>query len=336
MKQLDLYDIQINMEDNETGMFLVSLVEDPAMEIDWLMFSKNKPMKFNVDQSKHIITGVAIRADVPIYRYTNGIEYYVRFKKQDIPQIVQKFMQNGFSNLINIQHNENTLSMNDAVMVESFFINKERGICPVEFENIEDGSWCTSYKILNDELWNQIIAGNLKGFSIEIAANLVPTETHVQLSKDIEKSEDEELIEMFELEKVTPINTDTITVDIADIAKQNIDLNTFTTESVEFAMEKHYPVMLTYDNNEATGFRQGAISAYGYTSSGNKALRFHEYYGVSASNTMGWKIILWDHVQEFKVIDYLGTWTANEIGYTGEMGLDGPGYLQNAHTAPMW
>ena len=38
MKQLDLYDIQINMEDNETGMFLVSLVEDPAMEIDWLMF----------------------------------------------------------------------------------------------------------------------------------------------------------------------------------------------------------------------------------------------------------------------------------------------------------
>lgn len=330
---LPLYNITPDMTDENQGMFLVSLVEEPAVEIDFLAFAKENLLFAVQDTEKHIVTGVSILADTPIYRRNQNGEFYVQFRKEDIPAIVEKFMQRGLSNFINIQHDETTLSNTDAVLVESYFVNKERGIVPNEFANVTDGSWITSYKILNEDIWNQIKSGDLKGFSIEISAELEPVKLEKQ--KTAEEIQDEELLNNC-FADMTPVNSATNVIDSIDINKKNIDMNSFTEDTVDYAIQEHKIVLLTYTGNEATGFRQGAVSAYGYTSAGNKALRFHEYSGDSASNTMGWKIILWDDVQEFHVVDYLGVWTASQIGYTGEMGLDGPGFLQNAHEAPMW
>lgn len=132
---LPLYNIMPPDEtDNLTGMSLVSLVENPAVEVDFLAF-ENEQIKFSIqDEDKHIITGVAILADVPIYRRDKKGEFYVQFRKNDIPFIVEKFMKNGFANYISLQHDSETVSNKDAVMIESFFINKERGIIPKEFE----------------------------------------------------------------------------------------------------------------------------------------------------------------------------------------------------------
>ena len=51
---------------------------------------------------------------------------------------------------------------------------------------------------------------------------------------------------------------------------------------------------------------------------------------------MDWKILLWDDIQEFHVVDYLPQWYAAQINYTGEMGLDDTGFLHDATVAPMW
>lgn len=331
---LPLYNITPDMDDVNQGMFLVSLVEEPAVAIDFLAFAKENMLFAVQDTEKHIITGVSILADTPIYRRNKNGEFYVQFRKEDIPAIVEKFMQRGLSNFINIQHDETTLSNTDAILVESYFVNKERGIVPNEFANVTDGSWITSYKIMNEDIWQQIKDGDLRGFSIEISAELEPVKLEKQ--KTEEEIQDEELLKQCFAEKVIPVNSDTSIIDQISIPKDNIDMNTFNEASVEYAIENHKIVLLTYTGNEAGGFRQGAVSAYGYTSAGNKALRFHEFSGDSQSGTMDWKILLWDDVQEFHVIDYLQTWSASQIGYTGEMGLDGPGYLQNAHEAPMW
>lgn len=330
---LPLYNITPDMDDESQGMFLVSLVEEPAVEIDFLAFAKDNMMFAVQDTEKHIVTGVSILADTPIYRRNKSGEFYVQFKKEDIPAIVEKFMQRGLSNFINIQHDETTLSNTDAVLVESYFVNKERGIVPNEFANVTDGSWITSYKILNDEIWNQIKSGDLKGFSIEISSELEPV--HLEKTKTEEEQQDEELMKNC-FADINPINSTVSVVDRIPIEKQNIDINSFNEASVDYAIENHKIVLLSYDGNDATGFRQAAVSAWGYTSAGNKALRIHEYTGASQSGTMGWKILLWNDVREFHVIEYVDSWTAAQIGYTGEMGLDGPGYLQNAHEAPMW
>ena len=334
---LPLYNITPDMTDENQGMFLVSLVEEPAVEIDFLAFAKENMLFAVQDTEKHIVTGVSILADTPIYRRNQNGEFYVQFRKEDIPAIVEKFMQRGLSNFINIQHDEKTLSNTDAVLVESYFVNKERGIVPNEFANVTDGSWITSYKILNEDIWQQIKSGDLKGFSIEISAELEPVKLEKQKTEE-EVSDEELLKNCFALdpEMAAAINEATKVVDSVNIQKENVNLNSFSEESVRYAMENHKIVLLNYTGNEATGFRQGAVSAYGTTSAGNKAIRFHEFSGASQSGTMDWKILLWDDVQEFHVVDYLPQWYAAQIGYTGEMGLDGPGFLQGAVEAPRW
>lgn len=299
---LPVFSITPDMDDENQGMFLVSLVDDPAIEVDFLAFNNEEKLSFAVqDEEKHIVTGPAIIADVPIYRRNKNGEFYVVFKKDDIPAIVEKFMQRGLSNFINVMHDEDSLSNTDAVMIESYFINKERGIYPQEFKNITDGSWFCSFKILNEDIWQQIKSGDLKGFSIEIATDLEP----VKMEKEKTEAEmDQEIIDKLELAKTVVGPTQAAEVIITDMPKINVDLNTKSYQSIAYAIQNQKVVLLNYTGNTAVGFRQVAISALGTTTAGNEALRIFEFFGSSESGGLpGWRILVYDDVTEFHVTD---------------------------------
>lgn len=175
----------LNIDDSEnTGCFKISLVDFPAVETSFLCFDK-EPEKFNfkvTDDEKHIVTGIALRCNVPIYRVSpDGTEYYVLFTKETVEHIMQKFAKdnNGFN--ISLQHE---LDVKDCYVVESYLINKERGIVPQEFSDIEDGSWVVSVKIENPKVWEYIKEGNCSGFSIEILA--IPEALKAAIKKDKE------------------------------------------------------------------------------------------------------------------------------------------------------
>ena len=175
----------LNIDDSEnTGCFKISLVDFPAVETSFLCFNA-EPEKFNfkvTDDEKHIVTGIALRCNVPIYRVApDGTEYYVLFTKDTVEHIMQKFAKdnNGFN--ISIQHE---VDVKDCYVVESYLINKERGIVPQEFSDIEDGSWVVSVKIENPKVWQYIKEGNCSGFSIEILA--IPEALKAAIKKDKE------------------------------------------------------------------------------------------------------------------------------------------------------
>lgn len=173
-KGLPVYNISIDFDTDE-GLQLVSLVDDPAVVESFLTFNSEEPVKlvFTSDEEQHIISGVSLLADTPIYRCDETGGYYVVFTKETIKQLVEKYNKENKTNLTSLQHNGEIIS--DCVMVESYFIDKERGICPKEFEHCPDGSWITSYKVTNDELWNEIkTSGQLNGFSVEISCQLEP------------------------------------------------------------------------------------------------------------------------------------------------------------------
>lgn len=304
--ELPIYRILPPDPDNEQeGMFCVSLVDEPATELNFLQFEKNKKiMSFAVqNKKKHIVTGVSIRCGVPIYRRNKNEEYYVVFEKEDIPLIVEKFMSNNFANIVNIQHDETTLTDKDAVMIESFFIDKERGFCPKEFEDVEDGSWCTSYKILNPDLWELIENGDVTGFSIEICAGLEKIKMEKQ-NPMTEAEIDQEIIDKLELAKTVVGPTQAAETIEVITPKINVDLNTKTYQSVAYAISHQKIVLLNYTGNSAGGFRQVAISALGTTTAGNEALRIFEFFGSSESGGLpGWRILLYDDVTEFHVTD---------------------------------
>ena len=184
--------IDINEDDN-LGLQAVSLVDRPAIEADFLKF-KDQKIVFSKDESKHIVSGPSLIADMPIYRINpfTGEEYYVIFTKEVIEKLVERYSQQNLFNSVNLQHNPDEYT-DKVVLVESYFVNKERGIAPKEYD-LADGSWITSYKIQDEALWNEIMTTNeFKGFSVEVIANLVE-----KMSSEKEQSIDELIDELLE------------------------------------------------------------------------------------------------------------------------------------------
>lgn len=80
--------------------------------------------------------------------------------------MVEKYSKMGLLNSVNLDHRTDSF-VDNVVLIESYFIDHNRNIVPNEFSNIPDGSWVTSYKVNDLELWKLIKDGKYKGFSIE-------------------------------------------------------------------------------------------------------------------------------------------------------------------------
>jgi len=176
--------------DNGLGMEKISLVDDPAMESDFQFFANEEDrFKFSVqnEEQRHIF-GVIIRADHPVLRLSaEGFPYYITFSKETIKTIVQKYFREGRQNNFNLMHTPGT-DVDSVEMLQAFIKDKERGIDPKGFEDIEDGSLFGEFKVLDDTIWEDIKAGKFKGFSMEIFYDIeIPLEEEEeQLYSDIQ------------------------------------------------------------------------------------------------------------------------------------------------------
>ena len=176
--------------DDGLGMEKISLVDDPAMESDFQFFGNEEDrFKFSVqNEDQHIIFGVIIRADHPVLRLSaEGFPYYITFSKETIKTIVQKYFREGRQNNFNLMHTPGT-DVDSVEMLQAFIKDKERGIDPKGFEDIEDGSLFGEFKVTDEGLWGDIKAGKFKGFSMEIFYDIeIPLEEEEeQLYSDIQ------------------------------------------------------------------------------------------------------------------------------------------------------
>lgn len=166
-KELPVFKLKVDAEDS--GVDYIALVDHPAIERNWMAFAKERS-NFQVEnESKKIITGALMIADLPIYRRSESIgEYYAVFDSETILTIAQRYFKNKFTSNVNLMH-EPTAKVDGVYMYESYIIDRARGIKPPKgFEGITDGSWFGTFKVDNEEVWNEFIAtGQLQGFSVE-------------------------------------------------------------------------------------------------------------------------------------------------------------------------
>jgi|694.fasta_scaffold46812_3 hypothetical protein len=168
-KKLPVYQIEIDENDETTGVDFISLVDEPAMELNWLKFNKEVKLEFKADKDKKLLYGVFIVPDKMIYRNDDRMgEYYTYFSKDTIEKIVKKFNKNNFNKNINFQHGDNRVN---GFVVENF-ITSPMLKADFGFE-IPEGSWVGSVYIEDDNFWqNYIKNGDLNGFSVEIISKL--------------------------------------------------------------------------------------------------------------------------------------------------------------------
>ena len=157
----------VNVESEDCTITTMSLVDDPAMSIDMVCFSKEQNMNFSIqDEVQHNILTCLVRVDFPILRVTpDGNPYYIVFNKDTAKVLCQRLMKDGMQQNISLQHNGKLI---DGIQLQEVFIkDSSLGISPVGFEDAADGSLMGVYHITDDALWNDCIEGKFKGISIE-------------------------------------------------------------------------------------------------------------------------------------------------------------------------
>ena len=229
-KNLPLYEALIN--DLEDGIFAVSLVSSPATESDWVCFSKEKQMYAIQNEEEHIITGVIMIANSPIYRRDEtGYEYNIVYSPETIKLMSEKMLRDNTFNNIDIQHNNEILPKGTVNLVEVFIKNEEKGIAPNFLKDIPDGSLIGSYKINDNVLWNMCKEGSLHGFSLAGFFNVAQIDKKKSKYSMIEKIKEklsELLVELSETEEVTETVEETPVEEVTETVEE-----TETTETVE-------------------------------------------------------------------------------------------------------
>jgi hypothetical protein len=123
---------------------------------------------FNIqNEEQRLVAGpLMIPNQFIMRRDENDEPYYVYFSKDTIRNIQLRFSEQNNYNKTDVAHNGEVID--DNIMVEQWIIqsrqyDKSRYY---GFDNLPLGTWFGVYKINNDETWQKIKSGELKGFSV--------------------------------------------------------------------------------------------------------------------------------------------------------------------------
>ena len=169
VKKIKKYKVGI---DSETEA--ISMVTEPAIESDFVFLSKDKAIvkeAFSTDE-KHMVYGAVLRPDFPIYRNDGENEYYLEFTSESIERMARDYMMNYRQGNVTIQHEEYA---NEVFMVESWIkqdMDKDKSVSVGLDKSLPIGTWFCGFYVNNNDVWERIKSGELKGFSVEAMIDL--------------------------------------------------------------------------------------------------------------------------------------------------------------------
>jgi len=185
---LPVYDLQIDAgAESQFEVNYVALVDAPAIKRDWMAFNDALPLKFGSDDER-IVVGAAMVPDMLIYRNDPEMgEFYVKFSKETISNIALKFFEKGYQSNVNLMHNGD-MKMDGITFYQSFIKDTAKGIGGMEGDYPE-GTWFLGAKVNNQDDWNLVKDGKVKGFSVEglfkyKPKQLTPAETFDQIAEN--------------------------------------------------------------------------------------------------------------------------------------------------------
>lgn len=156
-------------EEEEAMLESISLVDKPAIERDFMFFSKmeHKPYVFEETGDQRIIVGPSMVPDMRIPRSEGGEMYYVYFSKETIAKAAELFLKHNRASQQNTDHKDN---FTDGVYVmESWIIEDEydKAYRKYGFENLPTGTWMVKMRVNDDKIWADVKKGKYKGFSVQ-------------------------------------------------------------------------------------------------------------------------------------------------------------------------
>lgn len=161
-----IIELIIDEEAELFGIDAISLVENPAIESDFLALKGEKIVLAEADSDKRMLIGAALIPDKPIYRASEGEEFHVYFSKRTVRRAMELFFKYGNQNNTTLEHEHKLNGLN---VVESWIVeSKENDKSSLYNLDVPVGTWMVSVKVENDAIWKDWVRSDkVKGFSIE-------------------------------------------------------------------------------------------------------------------------------------------------------------------------
>jgi hypothetical protein len=200
---MKLYELQI--EDDMDEVFAISLVENPAIESDFIHFGKQKEeIKFaQVDKDQHMLIGAILIPDKHIMRVdAEGDPYMVYFTKQTVKNLAQNYLAKKYVSNATLEHES---KIKGVTLVESWIKDGQLDKSNNYGLNLPKGTWVGMFKITDPKIWNDYVkTGKVQGFSIEgLFSHKLVNASKLYLNKDVEDlTEQEANVLLSEISKV--------------------------------------------------------------------------------------------------------------------------------------
>jgi len=160
-----IVELIIDEKDETSGIDAVSVVESPAIESDFIALKKHEIELKEVDAEKRILMGAALIPNKQIYRKNDkNEEYYIYFSEETVRKASELFFMKSNQNNATLEHKQKLDGMS---VVESWITEGKNDKSTNYGFNFPKGTWVISMKVNNDEIWNKVKLGEVKGFSIE-------------------------------------------------------------------------------------------------------------------------------------------------------------------------
>ena len=223
-----IYELVIDDEEIDS-VFAISLVKSPAIEANFVYFDKEVVQFAAVNNEKRLVMGPILIPDKKIMRVDGeGMPYEVFFKPETIKRLSEMYLENKYTDKATLEHKD---KISGVTLVESWVkesATKDKSV--LYGLNVPVGTWLGTFKINNDEIWNDYIKeGKVQGFSIEglFGHNLVSAakEDELYLSKEIsDLSEQEAAMVLSKIKAMFESYAD-YGDEIKNNAKRGIELN---------------------------------------------------------------------------------------------------------------
>jgi len=153
-------------EDQEIGIEAISVVENPAIEEDFIALKSQEFKLAEVDKERRILMGALLIPNKPIYRRNGDDEYYIYFSKDTVLKASQMYLTQGKQNNSTLEHQ---YAIEGLSLVESWIVEDKVHDKSVKYGmDLPLGTWVGSVKVNNEKIWNEFVqTKKIRGFSIE-------------------------------------------------------------------------------------------------------------------------------------------------------------------------
>ena len=160
-----IQEIELTIKSADDGVFAISLVDQPAIEENFVALAAQDVEFKVVDEERRIVVGFALVPEKRILRLMGGKKFNIYFTKETVAQAAEDFMKKMMLKKFTTDHEE---KVDGITVIESWVVEDSKH----DKSNLyglgaKGGEWVLMSKIDNEAVWNEVKAGKFKGYSIE-------------------------------------------------------------------------------------------------------------------------------------------------------------------------